>query len=54
MSNHASTQSSVPVIAAAGPSHGDRRIAVNAIAISAAASARSNPPQTVFQFAVSW
>ena len=42
------------MIAAIGPSQGECRSAVTAVAISAAASARSKPAQTVLQFADSW
>src|SRR5919204_381543 len=47
MSNHASTQSSVPAIAATGASQSDRRTAVTATATKAAAWAKSKPAQTV-------
>src|SRR5712691_6832508 len=54
MSNHASATSSVPVTAATASSHAERLNAARAVAVMAAASARSKPAQTVCQFAVSW
>ena len=52
MSNQASTSSSVPVVAASAPTHGDRRHAASAVRAKASARPTSNPVQTTSQRSV--